>query len=216
MKKSLFIVSIFISAITYAQVPTAEELVRAHNVTTADRNSITSLQPGMLIFDTDQDRLYEYTTSGWVEILTGRNVYVGAFQITAAGNVSVTGMPFQPSSVTFTAYANVESFDLNSDNGVGNNNTGIANSFGYMTGFARDDGGAIAEQVIYGGGSGNSINDISRYASSSHSIGLRYGNQDGNSLGLTTATMTSFNTDGFTLNVDSFADGVVVIFTAHK
>ena len=114
------------------------------------------------------------------------------------------------------AYANVESFNLNTDNGVGNNNSGIANSFGSMTGFARNDGGSITEQVIYVGGSGNSINDISRYASNSHSIGLRYGNQNGNNLGITSATVTAFNSDGFSLNTDSFADGIVVIFQAFR
>ncbi|CAN0604032.1 unnamed protein product, partial [Ectocarpus sp. 12 AP-2014] len=97
-----------------------------------------------------------------------------------------------------------------------NNNTGIANSFGSMNGFARNDGNTIVEQVIYVGGSGNSINDISRYASNSHCIGLRYGNQNGNNLGVTSATVTRFNTDGFTINTDSFADGIVVIYQAFR
>jgi hypothetical protein len=85
-----------------------------------------------------------------------------------------------------------------------------------MNGFARDEGASIAHQVIYVGGHGNSINDISRFASDSHCIGLRYGNQNGNNLGITSARVTSFNADGFTLNTDRFADGVVVLFTAYR
>lgn len=143
-------------------------------------------------------------------------VYVGTFRITVAGTVTITGVPFQPSSITFTAYANVENYDIDTDNGVGNNNTGIANAYGNMRGFARDDSGTTNEQVIYNGGHGNSINDISRYASSSHSIGLRYSNQNGDKIGLTTATVTSFNSNGFTMNTDNFSDGIVVIFEAYR
>ncbi|QLG44325.1 hypothetical protein [Costertonia aggregata] len=143
-------------------------------------------------------------------------VFMGTFRITATGIQSITGIPFRPSSVTFTAYANVDDFDLNADNGIRNNDRGIANAFGNMKGFAQDNGGSIAEQVIYIGGSGNSINDISRYASSSHAIGLRYSNQNGDNLGLTTATITSFDTNGFTLNTDNFTDAVIVIFEAYR
>ncbi|AEH00342.1 hypothetical protein [Lacinutrix sp. 5H-3-7-4] len=146
----------------------------------------------------------------------GPTVYTGTFIITATGNQTITGLPFEPSSVTFVAHANVETLDLDSDNGVGNNNTGIANSFGTMNGFARNDSGSITQQVIYVGGSGNSINDISRFASSSRCIGLRYGNQNGDAVGRTLASLSSFNTDGFTLNVTNKSDNVVVIFTAYK
>ncbi|MDC6390191.1 hypothetical protein PP182_15970 [Maribacter sp. PR1] len=154
------------------------------------------------------------TTKTYVDNLP--RVYVGTFRITSAGNVTITGIPFEPTSISFTAYANVEDFNMDTDNGVGNNNSGLANAFGNMRGFARNDGGSIAEQVIYIGGSGNSINDISRYASSSHSIGLRYSNQNGDKFGLTTARVTSFNTNGFTLNTDNYSDGIVVIFEAYR
>ena len=85
-----------------------------------------------------------------------------------------------------------------------------------MRGFARDDAGTITEQVICGGGNGTSINDISRYASPNHSIGIRYGNQNGDKLGITSATVTAFTTTGFTMNVDSFTDGLLVLFEAHR
>jgi len=85
-----------------------------------------------------------------------------------------------------------------------------------MKGYAFNHSGAITQQVIFNGGSGNSINDISRYASSSHCIGLRYTNNNGDNLGLTNASLTSFNTNGFTLNVTTATDAVVVIYEAYR
>lgn len=148
--------------------------------------------------------------------VAGPRVYVGKFLITGLGSQTITGLPFRPSQVTFVGYANIESYNLNSDNGVGNNNNTIANSFGYMKGFARNDNPIISQQVICGGGNGNSINDISRYASSSHCIGIRYANQNGDNLGRTSAILTSFNSNGFTINVDSFADGLVILYEAYR
>ncbi len=144
------------------------------------------------------------------------STYVGQFIITATGDQVITGLPFEPSSITFVAHANVETLNLDSDNGVGDNNTGLANSYGTMNGFARNDSGTTTQQVIYVGGSGNSINDISRYASSSNCIGLRYGNQNGDALGRTLASLSSFDTTGFTINVSTKADNVVVLYTAYK
>ena len=138
--------------------------------------------------------------------------YLGHFIITGTGNITITGIPFQPSQISFVAHANVETLNLNSDNGVGDNNTGLSNSFGTMNGYVRD----TTQQVIYVGGSGNSINDISRFASSSHCIAVRYGNQNGNNLGITSATFSAFTADGFTINVDSRADNLVVLFQAYE
>jgi len=150
------------------------------------------------------------------KVITGPRFYVGKFQITAAGTISITGLPFKPTTLTFTAYANIESDSLNSDNAVGNNSNSIANSFNYMKGYARNDNGIISEQVMCSGGNGSSINDISRYASPHHSIGIRYANNNGDNLGLTSATVTSFNSNGFTINVDAFTDGLLIIFEAHR
>ncbi|AWX45362.1 hypothetical protein HME9304_02375 [Flagellimonas maritima] len=216
MKKVIILGLLFSFFKVVAQTPTAGDLVGIHNVTTLEMNSITNPIEGSMVFNTTTSSMHFYSNAAWVEIPNVANVYVGAFQITGTGNQVINGLPFEPSSITFTAYANVESLNINSDNGTNNNNNGIANSFGSMNGFARNDNGSISEQVIYVGGSGNSINDISRYASSSHSIGLRYGNQNGDNLGVTSATVTSFNNDGFTLNTDSFADGIVVLFQAYR
>jgi len=250
-------------------------LLHLTKATTAEMNAATNLTEGLVLYNTDEEKMYLYQSSAWIEIPTEKislsagtnttisgngittpytisvpslddadadasneiqtlaitndqlsisgtggntvtlppvsSVYVGSFQISATGSIDIDEVPFEPSAVTFTAYANVETPNINSDNAVGNNNNGIANAHGSMKGFARKDGAtSITEQVIYNGGSGNSINDISRYASSSHSIGLRYSNQNGDNLGLTTATVTSFNTDGFTINTDNFSDGILV------
>ncbi|NER12698.1 hypothetical protein GWK08_04545 [Leptobacterium flavescens] len=160
---------------------------------------------------------YYWNGTSWEKLgQETQQTYIGKARITASGNLTIAGLPFKPKSISFTAYANVENYDLNSDNGTSNNDSGIANAYGYMKGYARDDSGSIDQQVIYGGGSGNSINDISRYASSTNCIGIRYSNQNGNSLGITSASLTSFNDDGFTLNVNSFADSVVIIYQAYR
>ncbi|WP_299127978.1 hypothetical protein [uncultured Winogradskyella sp.] len=211
-------------------------------LTSAQRDAIAAPAVSLLIFNTDSNS-FEYNSGtaavpNWVLLSNSiivsndpnnqlnigtdggaflqRTVHLGKFIINGSGNLTISGLPFRPSQIKFTAYANVESYDLNSDNGVGNNNTGIANAFGSMAGFASNTSGSILEQVIYGGGSGNSINDISRYASSTHCIGLRFSNQNGNSLGITSATLNSFNPNGFTLNVDSFADSIVVLYEAYR
>lgn len=185
------------------------------NATTADINATTDAAKGSLVFNTDKNQVYVFDGTSWNQ-MGQKTTYTGTFRISGSGTLSVSGIPFQPTSVSFVAYANVEDFNLDSDNGTRNNETGLPNAYGSMKGFARDDNGSITEQVIFNGGSGNSINDISRYASDSHSIGVRYANQNGDKLGLTTATVTAFTSTGFTLNTDNYADGVVVIYEAHR
>ncbi|WP_321828110.1 hypothetical protein [Maribacter dokdonensis] len=185
------------------------------NATTADINATTDAAKGSLVFNTDTNQVYVFDGTSWNQ-MGQKTTYTGTFRISGSGTLSVSGIPFQPTSVSFVAYANVEDFNIDSDNGTRNNETGLPNAYGSMKGFARDDNGSVTEQVIFNGGSGNSINDISRYASDSHSIGVRYANQNGDKLGLTTATVTAFTSTGFTLNTDNYADGVVVIYEAHR
>ena len=210
----LIFVMLFTSILVNAQLESGL-LVGLTTGTTTDITSTTDAAQGSLVFNTDDNEVYVFDGTSW-NVMGKKKTYTGTFRITNTGSSSITGIPFQPSSVSFVAYANVEDFDINADNETRNNETGLPNAYGSMKGFARDDNGTITEQVIFNGGSGNSINDISRYASSSHSIGLRYANQNGDNLGVTSATVTSFNTDGFSLNTDSFADGIVVIFEAFK
>ena len=217
IKKTLLIASHFMFWIASSQLD-PNTLLRLPIANDTDIN-LTTPASGSVVYSLDTNQMYIYTGSGYETISSGPQVYVGSFQISATGNLDITGLPFQPSSIIFTAYANIETTDINDDNDAipdADNDNTLANSFGSMKGYARDDGATISEQVICNGGNGNSINDISRYASSSHCIGVRYGNQNGDQVGLTTATLSSFNADGFTINTDNFSDGLLVIFEAHR
>ena len=160
--------------------------------------------------------MYRYTgaTNGWQKGFNEPRVYKGFFIVSSEGLVTVTGIPFEPSQVTFVANANVESLNIDNDNGTGNNDRGIDNSFGNMNGFARNIGGSLTQQVIFGGGHANSINDISRYSSSSNCIGIRYGDQNGSSLGKIEGEFNSFTSDGFTININ-YTDGVIDVDNAN-
>lgn len=151
-------------------------------------------------------------TNGGVYL--GPTVYTGSFIINSSGTVTINTLPFQPSQITFVAHANIGSENIDSNNTVGNNDRGIDNSYGSMNGFVRNNGASNTQQVIYIGGSGNSINDISRYSSSTNCIGIRYGNQDGLDLGKITASLNSFNANGFTLNVN-YINGTVTNNSAN-
>ncbi len=186
--------------------------------TAAEIQAVTGATEGAMAFATDEDRLYLFDGANWNVMVrqAAANVYSGVFVVSGTGNITVSNLPFEPQNITFVAHANVESLNLNSDNGTRNNENGLPNSYGTSNGFARNDGGTVVQQNIYVGGSGNSINDISRFASSSHCVGVRYGNQNGDNLGITSVVLTAFTSDGFTLNVDSFADGLVVLYTAYN
>lgn len=207
---------LIISMHTSAQID-AGSVMGLPTGTLAQITSITTAQEGAIAYAIDTNKVYKYDGSSWVELANGNNqtVFFGVFIVSSLGNQTINGLPFQPSQIKFVAHANVESLNLNSDNGIRNNERGLANSFGSSNGFARTDGITTTQQCIYVGGHGNSINDISRFASSSHCIGIRYGSQNGDNLGLTTASIVSFNVDGFTLNVDNLSDNLVVIYEAY-
>ena len=223
-------------------VESTNQGVLVPRLTTVQRNSISNPANGLLIYNKDANKFqYNSGTSGspiWSTVTSNPVVstdsgnlissgtdsgaylasttYIGKFIITGTGSQTISGLPFKPSQIKFTAYANIESYNINSDNGSGNNNNTFQNVFGSMDGFATNYDGTIAQQVIFNGGNGNSINDISRYASSSQAIGIRYCNQNGNLLGLTAASVTSFNATGFTINVTSHTENIVVIYEAYR
>jgi len=170
-----------------------------------------------------------YDGSNWVTVGAVPSVYTGVFVIERTTDdtftKNITGIPFQPSQVTFVAHANVASI-VSEGRSSGTNN--ITNSFGTMNGFARASTVATApdQQVIYVGGSGASINRIGYFSSSDHCIGVRYGNRDAENLGIIKGALTSFTTDGFDIDVtynvsgngdDDFRDEkLVVLYTAYK
>ena len=126
----------------------------------------------------------------------------------------------------------IEGLGIVSGNQDTNNSNTIQNTAGSMNGFVRNNGNApFVQKVIFIAAHGNSINDISRYSSDQHCLGLRYTNQNGNNLGIINAELTSFDTTvgsfGFTLsvtytkgptfgNTDIFNENLVVLYTAYK
>ncbi len=245
MKKSLRVLSFIMLLLTtnlYSQVgisttsPEAALDVKSSNngmliprvALTSNTDILTVISPNAsalvestLVYHTGTTGLtdagfYYWKGGQWNKLVDNTpNVYVGKAIISATGNLIITGIPFKPKRVTFTAYANIESYTID---GIGSSANNKDNSFGYMKGYAFDNGVTIEQQVINGGGSGESINNISRYASPLHCIGMRYANQDAVKLGLTTARLTSFNANGFTLNVDSYLtnENLVIIYEAHR
>ena len=207
-------------ASTILDIESTDKGILIPRLTTTERNAITTPANGLLIFNTVTN-IFEFNSGTtaipiWTQINTVSSTYMGKFIISALGNQTITGIPFEPSQIKFVAYANVETYNIDADNGVGNNNNTFQNVFGTMNGYATNYSGVISQQVIFNGGSGNSINDISRYASSSNAIAIRYANVNGNSLGLTAASVTSFNSDGFTINVSNLTENIVVIFEAYR
>ncbi len=188
--------------------------VRNNQVTRANTAPLRPLE-GDVWYDTSGTTTVTNTYNGTAWVADAANVYTGFFIITTPGTAQVIDVPFQPSQVTFVAHANVEALDLNTDsNGAGNaqNNTrGINNAFGTMNGFARaNTDGSITQQVIYIGSHGNSINDISRFSSSSNCIGIRYGNQNGVNLGVIRGAFAGFTANGFEIDV-TYVNGSVTV-----
>ena len=170
-----------------------------------------------------------YDGSNWNTVGAVPSVYTGVFVIerTTPITKNITGIPFQPSQVTFVAHANVDVINTGVDGAISPSSTNnIGNSFGTMNGFANASTGTIEQQVIYLGGSGASINRIGYFSSPSHCIGVRYGNQNAENLGIIKGALTSFTTDGFNINVtynvsgidpnDFRAEKLVVLYTAYK
>lgn len=192
-------------------------------LSTAQRDLIANPAKSLFIYNTDNDK-FEYNSGtsvipAWCSVdnnLTSTNVYMGKFILSGTGNQTISGLPFKPTSIKFVAHANVESYNLNSDNGVGNNNSSFQNTFGSMNGYATNYNNVIAQQIIFIGASGNSVNDISRYASNTEAIGIRYCNQNGDQRGYTTASVTSFNADGFSINASNYTDSIVVMYEAYR
>lgn len=160
------------------------------------------------------------TVQGAFSVTGTRNaVEFGTILINATGDFTVTGLPFAPSRVKFSAAVPLDATDaakrptLNSDE---EDNFG-----GVMIGYAADTGGGTVQQAMSSGGSGNSINAIRVFGSSTHCIGVSFGNQDGLSAGNIRATLSSWNADGFTVNVGTYSgittiSGLLVMYEAYE
>ena len=170
-----------VTSLTQDDTPTSTNASATGEITFSDENGNTTGK--VQVVSANADNKIEVGNDGGAYL--GPTVYTGFFIIEYNGGSSdaTITLPFKPSQVTFVSHANVDSLNSKGDNASNNSNT-IINSFGSMNGFANASTGTLVQQVIYVGGSGNSINDIGWFSSSSHVIGVRYGNQDGNNLGV--------------------------------
>lgn len=209
--------------------PEAGELFGLRSVSTTDMVAVANPFEGTVIYNTTEKAIFYYDGSRWINTKrtsSSGTILIEENQVNNLGNanqtvtaqiVQIMGLGFKPSRVEFVAYANIDAIGLNGDSSAaGNNDNSKENSFGYMTGYAQMTTSGVVQQVISGGGNGNSINDISRFASNSLCVGIRYGNQNGDQVGLTTATFTSFDNDGFTITSSRRDDALLIIYTAYQ
>lgn len=105
MKKLLYIVLLLVIKVTWAQAPTANELVSIHSATLAEINAMASPIEGSLIYNTNDKFLYQYNGTIWQKLTPEGN----ETKIIANGNVSISGTgttadPYVVSSIksTFT------------------------------------------------------------------------------------------------------------------
>ena len=202
--------------------------VKNNHVTTSSTEPVNALEGDVWYdsnFTPNETKIYD--GDNWLNVEKKSNVYTGYFIVdyNAGSNIiQVTGIPFQPSQVTFVAHANVDSIRSNGDNPNNNSNT-VINSFGTMNGFANISTGTLVQQVIYVGGNGNSINDIGWFSDDRRCIGVRFGNQNGDNLGVIEGELDSFTATGFNIDIDYStvgnptplrAEKLVVLYTAYK
>ncbi|MGJ8737724.1 hypothetical protein [Zobellia laminariae] len=105
MKKLLYIVLLLVIKVTWAQAPTANELVSIHSATLAEINAMASPIEGSLIYNTNDKFLYQFNGTLWQKLTPEGN----ETKIIANGNVSISGTgttadPYVVSSIksTFT------------------------------------------------------------------------------------------------------------------
>ena len=105
MKKLLYIVLLLVIKVTWAQAPTANELVSIHSATLAEINAMASPIEGSLIYNTNDKFLYQFNGTLWQKLTPEGN----ETKIVANGNVSISGTgttadPYVVSSIksTFT------------------------------------------------------------------------------------------------------------------
>ncbi len=220
------------------------------DVTTVINPNGPNLVEGTMVYNTGGGALtskgfYFWQDSQWNQVARANqsSVFFGKILINASGTISVTGVGFEPSSIEFTAVNRVQGFDEGTARSGTNNSNDIRMAGGMTTGYAINGAsGIIDQQVISNAFSGSSINNIGTYASEDYCIAAYFVNNNGSPLsdngtsggssgtsqeGFIRASLDSFNTDGFTLNVDRFLSGptgetidrtnqIVVLYKAYR
>ena len=184
---------------------------------------------------------YYWQNSQWNQLASTsqKQVHFGKILVSASGVINVAGVGFSPKSVEFVAINRVQDFNTGAYRANGNNTNDIRMAGGMTTGYAQINGTGIDQQVISNGFSGSSINNIGTYSSISHCIAAFFVNNNGEPIhddgspnsgsdsqnGLISASLQSFDDDGFTLNFDNFLAGsttsnrtnqMVIIYKAYR
>lgn len=169
-----------------------------------------------MVWDDTKDSNSELDSTEWNNHVSDQKsrvqspaTFVGQFEITGATSISVTAPSFQPSSIKFDIHAN----GGKNVSTVGGSGSNVSNSASNATGFARNDG---TRQCAGNSASGDSINEVRRFSTNSNAILLEYSGQDGGNVGTLRADVTSFDTDGFTVDVTSYQQNEVIIYTAYR
>lgn len=143
----------------------------------------------------------------------------GTILVNSSGDISVTGLGFAPNKVKFESTAPVDATDTE---GAPTANANTEDNFsGIMVGFAKNTSGGTVQQVTSSGAPGNNTNAIRHFASSSKCIGISYADQDGNEIAQIDGTLSSWDSDGFTVNIGTFnsvanISGALVVWTAWR
>ncbi|MFT6799814.1 MAG: hypothetical protein ACJAWA_001947 [Nonlabens sp.] len=169
-----------------------------------------------------QTGFYLWENNQWNLVVSENKpqIFIGRMVISAsdfsAGTKIINGIPFNPTTVEFTAISNTETLNGGyTSSGSGNDaNNSISYTFGYAKVIA---GSTVIEQIaISGAGSGASINRVGNYSSTNRCFAAQFVNQNADDQGRTSASMQSFTSDGFVLTINEFTDPVVVLIRAYR
>ena len=165
-----------------------------------------------------EDTALDGILSGWtcsVAAPTDVQPVTGYFNIgTSTGNVVETGVGFKPAYIIFNMNNDIES--ETSDDISPRNDSTEEGSYGWGQGFAVDNGSSIQQQSQFFYTSSNSVNAHRNFSDPINCIHLGSCNQNGDKLSEAIGAVTSFDSDGFTLNftTNSMGAGYVMQYIA--
>lgn len=193
----------------------------AFNLSAGDKVKVVTdrfANGGKATLRANESVLFVNKIAGLAQAIPAVQIEMGTLVLNGTGDFSVTGLGFAPSRIKFENALGVEATDQ--EGGPSNTGDSEENFSGFMAGFAKNDNGTTTQQVMASGVSGNSVNSIRVFSSSAKCIGVSYGGQNGTTeVGEIQASLKSWDSDGFTVNVDTYLNmvdlaGVFVMYTA--